>query len=221
MNKKLAIFDLDGTLLNTIADLGCACNYALAKHGFPLHSDEEYPHLVGNGINKLIERALPMGHKTTDDIMLIREDFVPYYNLHKCDLTQPYQNIPEAISALKKEDWLLAVASNKYQSAAEEIVNHYFPSMFDLIYGEIGNVPRKPDPTIVDNILNELKVCKSRDTVFYIGDSDVDVLTAKNAALPCVACSWGFCAKTTLQQLTPEYIIDNPQQITEILCNQK
>lgn len=218
MNKKLAIFDLDGTLLNTIADLGNACNYALSKHGFAQHNAEEYPHLVGNGINKLIERALPIGHKTMEDIMLVRADFVPYYDLHKCDLTKPYLYINEVLSKLKTEGWLLAVASNKYQAAAELIVNHYFPSVFDLIYGERENVPRKPNPAIVENIISELQVDKPTDMVFYIGDSDVDILTARNASLSCVACSWGFCDRSVLQELNPEYIIDNPQQIIEILC---
>ena len=145
----LIIFDLDGTLINTIDDLGQACNHALSACGYPTHKIEDYPRLVGNGINKLIERALPQEHRNEETVMQLRAFFVPYYDEHNCDLTHPYDGIPELLAALKAAGNTLAVASNKYQAATEKIVAQLFPDMFDVVLGERENVARKPDPQIV------------------------------------------------------------------------
>ncbi|MBO4986396.1 MAG: HAD hydrolase-like protein, partial [Paludibacteraceae bacterium] len=149
----LIIFDLDGTLINTIDDLGQACNHALSACGFPTHTIEDYPRLVGNGINKLIERALPEQHRNETTVLRLRDYFVPFYNKHNCDLTRPYNGIPELLKALKAAGNTLAVASNKYQAATEKIVAHFFPNTFDVVLGERVDVPRKPDPQIVWDIL--------------------------------------------------------------------
>ena len=132
----IVIFDLDGTLLNTIDDLGYACNYALERTGFPTHRIENYPQMVGNGINNLIRRALPETERTEENILRVREFFVPYYNAHNCDYTRPYNGIPQLLATLKAQGHQLAVASNKYQAATEKIVEHFFPGVFDVILGE-------------------------------------------------------------------------------------
>ena len=145
----LLIFDLDGTLINTIDDLGQACNHALSACGFPTHKIEDYPRLVGIGINKLIERALPEEHRNEATVLRLREHFVPFYDQHNCDLTRPYDGIPELLQTLKAAGHTLAVASNKYQAATEKIVAHFFPNTFDVVLGERAGIPRKPDPQIV------------------------------------------------------------------------
>ena len=170
------IFDLDGTLLDTIADLGAACNHALAECGHAQQPVEVVEKMVGNGINAL----------------LCRDD------RHCYDRTAPYAGIPELLASLKAEGAFLAVASNKYQAATEAIVSHCFPGMFDVVLGERDGVPRKPDPQIVDDILNRVGVAKA-DTL-YIGDSLVDVRTAGNAGVDFRACAWGFTPEATLLQ---------------------
>ena len=153
----IIIFDLDGTLINTISDLGQACNHALAACGFPTHKIEDYPRLEGNGINKLIERALPEEHRQEKTVLQVREYFVPYYDEHNCDLTHPYEGIPELLHALKAAGHQLAVASNKYQAATEKIVAQLFPGIFDIVLGERENVARKPDPQIVWDVVGSLE----------------------------------------------------------------
>ena len=219
------IFDLDGTLLNTIDDLGYACNHALQLAGYPVHPIEAYPAMVGNGISNLIRRALPEDVRTEETILRVREFFVPYYDEHNCDFTRPYAGIPELLATLKAQGHLLAVASNKYQAATEKIVNHFFPGMFDVIFGEREGVNRKPDPQIVYDILNTLNSPygeADRSTVgrkepstlnsqlIYLGDSLVDRDTARNAGLPFVACSWGFVPRERLVAEGVEHIIDQP-----------
>ena len=208
------IFDLDGTLLNTIDDLGYACNYALEQAGYPTHPIEAYPAKVGNGINNLIRRALPETQRTEEDIMRVRAHFVPYYNDHNCDYTRPYEGIPAVLAELKAQGHQLAVASNKYQAATEKIVNHFFPGMFDVILGEREGVERKPDPQIVFDILARLNENTVNDQMIkYIGDSLVDYETAKNAKMPFVACSWGFVPREKLVEAGVPVIIDNPTDI--------
>lgn len=204
------IFDLDGTLLNTIDDLGYACNYALAQTGFPTYPIEAYPAKVGNGINNLIRRALPEDARTEENILRVRAHFVPYYNDHNCDFTHPYEGIPEVLAELKARGHQLAVASNKYQAATEKIVNHFFPDVFDVVLGEREGVERKPDPQIVFDILER---CRQRTKTLYIGDSLVDRDTAKNANVPFVACSWGFVPREKLVEAGIERIMDHPKEI--------
>ena len=224
----LLIFDLDGTLINTIDDLGQACNHALSACGFPTHKIEDYPRLVGNGINKLIERALPEEHRNEATVLRLREYFVPFYDQHNCDLTRPYDGIPELLKALKQkgdeamrrkgERLFLAVASNKYQAATEKIVAHFFPNTFDVVLGERAGIPRKPDPQIVWDIIHRLSPLASNlSPIYYIGDSLVDAATAKAANLPFVACTWGFCTEEQLAQAQPNYMIHHPSEIGQII----
>ena len=215
----IIIFDLDGTLINTIDDLGQACNHALAACGFPTHQIEDYPRLVGNGINKLIERSLPEEHRNEATVLRLREWFVPYYDEHNCDLTHPYDGIVEMLGALKQAGHKLAVASNKYQAATEKIVAQLFPGIFDIVLGERVGVERKPHPQIVWDIWSDLsyKPNGSELSCLYVGDSLVDAETAKAAGLPFVACTWGFCTEAQLAGAHPEYLIHHPAEIQEII----
>ena len=222
----LLIFDLDGTLINTIDDLGQACNHALSACGFPTHKIEDYPRLVGNGINKLIERALPEEHRNEATVLRLRKHFVPFYDQHNCDLTRPYDGIPELLKALKQkgdeamrrkgERLFLAVASNKYQAATEKMVAHFFPNTFDVVLGERAGIPRKPDPQIVWDIIHRLSPLASNlSPIYYIGDSLVDAATAKAANLPFLACTWGFCTKEQLLTVTPDHMVNHPIEIID------
>lgn len=212
------IFDLDGTLINTIADLGLACNHALEMAGYPTHELTEYPRLVGNGVNKLIERALPAEAKRTleqavKEVQRLRNDFIPYYNAHNCDHTVPYEGMPEVLKTLKNAGVCLAVASNKYHEATTKIIAHYYPNLFDVVFGERENIPRKPDPQVVYDILDILP----DERVLYVGDSLVDIQTARNANLPVIACSWGFVERKELEEARPDYLIDKPIEILKIV----
>ena len=210
------IFDLDGTLLNTIDDLGYACNHALAEVGFPTFHIEDYPAKVGNGINNLIRRALPEAERTEANILRVREFFVPYYDQHNCDYTHPYDGILELLATLKAQGHQLAVASNKYQAATEKIVNHFFPHIFDVVLGERQGIERKPNPQIVFDIINNLTgeaALTEKRSILYIGDSLVDFETAKNAGVPFVACSWGFVPREQIVHAGVQHIINQPQQL--------
>ena len=217
----IIIFDLDGTLINTIDDLGQACNYALAACGYPTHKIEDYPRLVGNGINRLIERALPEQHRNEATVLRLREYFVPYYDEHNCKLTCPYDGITEILHTLKEAGHTLAVASNKYQAATEKIVAHFFPGIFDVVLGERENVARKPDPQIVWDIVEAIRLLGDKaidkEDILYIGDSLVDAETAKAANLPFVACTWGFCTEEQLASANPNYTVQHPIEILSII----
>ena len=154
--KKLVIFDLDGTLLNTIADLAQSTNHALKVLGYPTHEEAAYKFMVGNGINKLFERALPEGEKTEENILKVRSHFIPYYDEHNADKSLPYPGIPELLTRLQSCQIQLAVASNKYQSATEKLIAHYFPTIrFAAVYGQREGIAPKPDPTVVFDILKQ------------------------------------------------------------------
>ena len=209
----IVIFDLDGTLLNTIDDLGYACNYALEQTGYPTFPIEEYPAKVGNGINNLIRRALPETERTEENILRVRAHFVPYYNAHNCDFTRPYKGIPELLATLKAQGHLLAVASNKYQAATEKIVEHFFPGLFDVVFGEREGIERKPNPQIVYDIVSKLSPLNAKCSSLYIGDSLVDRDTAQNAHVPFAACSWGFVPRETLLRAGVTRIIDSPEEV--------
>ena len=208
----IIIFDLDGTLINTISDLGQACNYALAACGFPTHKIEDYPRLVGNGVNKLIERALPQEHRNEETVLRLREYFVPYYDKHNCDFTRPYDGIEQLLKTLKEQGHSLAVASNKYQAATEKIVAQLFPGVFDIVLGERVGVERKPNPQIVYDILHHLAP-QASTPVLYIGDSLVDAETARAAGATLVLCTWGFGTREQMQGAKPDYLVDHPLEV--------
>jgi phosphoglycolate phosphatase len=215
----LIIFDLDGTLLNTIDDLGHACNHALSQLGFPTHAIDSYPALVGNGVKNLIRRALPESERTEENVERVYTAFVPYYDAHNADYTRPYEGIVGLLQNLKKEGHTLAVASNKYQAATEKIVNQLFPSIFDVILGEREGIARKPDPQIVYDIFRMTNhTSNTTSSVLYVGDSLVDMETAQNAQLPFIACSWGFVSRQQLLQAGTTQIIDHPAELKQFIC---
>ncbi len=214
--KRLVIFDLDGTLLNTIADLGTACNEALRHYGYPTHDIAHYPHLVGNGVNRLILRALPEEAQTEENVQRMRKVFIPYYNAHNCVYTTPYDGILHVLQTLKNQHIHLAVASNKYDAATQAIVQHYFPNTFDVVLGERTGVPRKPNPQIVFDILTAHSPQLTAHDVLYIGDSDVDIQTAQAAGVDHIACAWGFCTEAQLLSHHPQHLIHHPHDILSI-----
>ena len=212
MKKKLVIFDLDGTLLNTIDDLATGANHALDVLGYPTHDAATIRSFVGNGINKLLERALPEGEKTEENILRMRSVFIPYYDEHNADLTVPYKGIPELLVRLQEEGVQLAVASNKYQAATEKLVSHFFPDInFIKVLGQRPEVPIKPDPAIVTAILQTAGV--SKDAVLYVGDSGVDMLTALNAQVDAVGVPWGFRPKLELSTFPSLGLIDKAEEL--------
>ena len=168
---------------------------------------------MGNGINNLIRRALPETERTEENILRVRAHFVPYYNAHNCDFTRPYKGIPELLATLKAQGHLLAVASNKYQAATEKIVEHFFPGLFDVVFGEREGIERKPNPQIVYDIVSKLSPLNAKCSSLYIGDSLVDRDTAQNAHVPFVACSWGFVPRETLLREGVTRIIDSPEEV--------
>lgn len=214
--KRLVIFDLDGTLLNTIADLTVAVNYALDRCGYPSQPMEAIQRMVGDGIMKLIERAMPEEERTAEKLAIMRSHFLPYYESHNAELSKPYEGIAELLTELKKRGVGMAVASNKYQAATRKLIPHYFPGIpFSPILGQREGVPAKPNPQIVEEILAQTGV--ARDEVLYVGDTNVDMLTAKAAEVDCVAVSWGFRPVTELSEHNPLAIIDNPLQLLDYL----
>lgn len=214
--KKLIIFDLDGTLLNTIADLAAATNHALMHCGYPQHPTEAYLLFVGNGINKLFERALPETGRNIINVLKVRSLFIPYYNEHKTDLSRPYPEIENLLQRLQEKGFLLAVASNKYQEATTQLINEFFPDIrFSAVLGQREQVASKPDPTVVYEIMEKTGVTK--DEVVYIGDSCVDMQTGANAGVTTIGVSWGFRPRTELEDYKPDFIADSPLQILDFL----
>ena len=216
MKKKLVIFDLDGTLLDTIDDLATGANHALEVLGYPTHERATIRSFVGNGINKLLERSLPEGEKTEEHVMRMRSVFIPYYDAHNADLTVPYEGVPELLERLQEGGLMLAVASNKYQAATEKLVAHYFPNInFIKVLGQRDEVPIKPDPAIVKEIIEAAGV--SNDAVLYVGDSGVDMLTALNAQVDAVAVTWGFRPKLELSTFPSLGLIDRADELMEFV----
>ena len=194
--KKLVIFDLDGTLLNTIADLAHSTNYALNKLGYPTHEIEKYNFMVGNGIDKLFERALPEEEKSKENVLRVRKEFVPYYDIHNADDSRPYPGIPELLSYLQNAGVQIAVASNKYQAATQKLVDHYFPEIhFTAVFGQREGVKVKPDPIIVSDIMQ----------------------TAANAGVTACGVTWGFRPRTELEEFNPSYIADTAGEIKKLI----
>ena len=213
--KKLVIFDLDGTLLNTIADLAQSTNYALAALGYPTHEEKEYNFMVGNGINKLFERALPEESRTEENVLRVRKEFVPYYDQHNADKSRPYPGITELLDELQAKGLQLAVASNKYQAATEKLIAHYFPNIrFTAVFGQREGVNVKPDPTVVYDIPEITQITK--EDVLYVGDSGVDMQTAINAEVTSCGVTWGFRPRTELETFHPKYIVDKAKDIAAI-----
>ncbi len=217
MKYKAAIFDLDGTILDTLEDLRNSVNFALKENGLPERTFSEVRAFVGNGIRLLIERAVPENTdlKVTDAVF---NCFKEHYGKHSADNTKPYNGIIELISKLKANGVKLAVVSNKADFAVQTLVADYFPQLFDYSVGEKDGIRRKPFP---DSVLTVLKAfdCEKCDAV-YIGDSEVDVETARNVGMDCIAVTWGFRDEELLNSLKPEYIVNEPTEILNIILGE-
>lgn len=216
--KRLVIFDLDGTLLNTIEDLGHAANYALEKNGFATHTLASYPFFVGNGVRRLITRVLPEEHRNETTIDRLLKDFREYYDEHCCDCTKPYPGMPELLRDLCDQGVQMAVASNKYDAAVQKIISHYFGDIdFVAIEGQKEGVNVKPDPSVVFAILAKARVPKRE--VLYVGDSGVDMETARRACVDSVGVTWGFRPEKELVEWLAGTIIHQPNDILSLIEN--
>lgn len=216
MKKQLVIFDLDGTLLDTVADLANATNQALEQCGFPTHPVEAYYKFVGNGISKLFARALPADGSNEENILRIRSLFIPYYNEHNADCSRPYPGIADLLRQLQSRGVQIAVASNKYHEATLKLVCHFFPDInFASIYGQREDVPIKPAPDIVYDILRDTGVAK--ENTLYVGDSGVDMQTARNASVESVGVTWGFRSEEELREHGAVHIVHVAGEIAAYL----
>lgn len=213
--KQLVIFDLDGTLINTIDDLGHAVNAALESNGFPSHSIDAYRSMVGNGVRKLVERALPQENRNDDTVRRILCDFKTYYNNHLHDYSTPYPGIHALLKQLTAAGTDVAVASNKYESAVSQLISFFFPDIrFAAVCGNIEGVPPKPDPSIVFRVLTKRPTPKS--DVLYCGDSAVDMETARRAGVESVGVAWGFRPVRELTGAYADHIAESAEEIKEL-----
>lgn len=213
---KLIIFDLDGTLLNSLKDLAACTNHILREAGYPEHPEEAYRYFVGNGVPTLIERALPEADRNPERISKVKARFVEYYSVHGAEQTTPYPGIPELLKELSRQGVILAVASNKYQEATRELVGHYFGNnLFEMVLGQREGIPVKPDPAIVYEILAATGV--EREDTLYVGDTAVDMQTAANSGIASIGVTWGFRPREELESNGAVYIADHPGEILEIV----
>lgn len=211
---KLMIFDMDGTILDTLEDLTDSLNYVLKAHAFPERTLEEVRSFVGNGIRKLVERGLPAG--TSPDIAeKVYQDFMAYYQEHCADKTKPYDGVIELIQKLREDGRKTAVVSNKADDAVQILCKQYFDRLFDAAVGVKPTSQRKPSPDMVDEILKKLNI--DRSEAVYIGDSEVDLATAKNAGMDCICVAWGFRGRKFLESMGAEWIVSAPEEIRNFI----
>ena len=214
MKYTIAIFDLDGTILNTLEDLADSTNYALKTCGYPERTMDEVRQFVGNGIRKLMERAVPEG-TPVEEIDRVHETFTAHYKVHCADKTRPYDGIMELLQNLKKDGCKLAVVSNKADYGVQELCKQYFDGIFDFAVGEREGIRKKPAPDSVNEVLKTLEC--SRDRAVYIGDSDVDIQTAANAQMDHIIVEWGFRDVPFLIAKGAKVLVEKPEEILEIV----
>ena len=214
MNYKLAIFDLDGTLLNTLQDLTNSVNYALKKSGYPERTVEEVRNFVGNGILRLIKLAVPSG-TTEEDTETVFNDFKLHYKQNSNVFTKPYDGITEVIKKIRSNGIKTAVVSNKADFAVQDLCKEYFPNLFDYAVGEREGVLKKPAPDSVNTVLKTVGFEKAE--AVYIGDSDVDIATAENANLDCITVTWGFRDEKFLKEKGGTVFAHNPKELLSFI----
>ena len=217
MGYRTILFDLDGTLLDTLADLQGAVNHQLSVSGYPQRSLDEVRRFVGNGLRLLMKRALP-GPCSEEELDRHTAQMKAWYASHDRVSTRPYDGILPLLQALKERGCRVAVVSNKMDSAVRDLCAHYFPGLTDTAVGEIEGLRRKPDPDTVELALSRMGV--TGDGAVYIGDSEVDVATAKNAGLPCICVTWGFRSRETLVAAGAKTLADTPQDLLKLLTDQ-
>ena len=209
---KTYIFDLDGTLLDTLGDLAASVNYALRMHRMPEHSIDDVRRFVGNGVRKLMERAILEGAENSD-FEVTFATFRQHYVAHSLDTTKPYEGIPETLEALKAKGCHLAVVSNKMMAATQDLCRHFFPDTIEVAIGEneAAGIRKKPAPDTVFEALRQLGV--GQEGAVYVGDSDVDIETARNSGLPCISVLWGFRDRDFLLQHGAKTLISSPSEL--------
>lgn len=215
MHKKVIIFDLDGTLINTVKDLNISVNFSLEKHGYDIRSIEQTTLDIGNGVAKLIERSIPQGRNNKDYDSCLKV-FKDYYREHYFDNSFAYPGIPELLKLLKSQGYKLAVVSNKFNEGANKLVSARLPNYFDIIQGEDKNFPTKPDPTMMNYVIKKLGVKK--EDCLYVGDTEVDYESAKNAGIDVVLVAYGYRNMAFLHKnLKDVPIIETPLQLLDLL----
>ena len=220
MRYNTVIFDLDGTLLDTVGDLADAVNHALRLHNLPVRTDDEIRRFVGNGVRNLMMKSVygeeysnitayndPIG---VNDFESALSDFRDYYNSHMTARTRPYKGITELLKKIKKNGFNVAVVSNKYDGAVKELCRYYFDDMIDVAVGSTDDIPRKPEPDMVYRAIEQLP---GDIKAVYIGDSEVDVKTAKNTGLTCISCLWGFRSREQLLEAGADIFAENPDEL--------
>ena len=208
------IFDLDGTLLNTIDDLADAGNHVCAAHGWPTHTVGQFKRMVGSGIPNLVSRFTPDG-LGEEALAQALAEFSAYYGAHKEDKTAPYPGIPEMLAALREQGAHMAVLSNKAHTLAGPVVEHYFSGVFECVQGALPGAPLKPDPTLLRALMEHIGA-RPEGTLF-VGDSDVDVLTGKNGGLTVCGVLWGFRDRMELESAGADYVIERPEQMLALI----
>ena len=216
MKYKLAIFDMDGTILSTLDDLANGVDYALSENGLPARSKQETRVALGRGVRFLIEQSVPAGLSDAE-ISKVEEDFLKYYKVHSMDNTRPYDGIVELIKEVRASGIKTAVVSNKIDSAVKELCANFFEGAFDVAYGERPGIPRKPDPKPINAIIDEFGL--SKDEVVYIGDSEVDLLTANNAGINHIIVTWGFRDRAFLEQNGAKNLVESMEELKAEICN--
>lgn len=214
--KKLIVFDMDGTILDTLDDLKESLNVTFRKFGFPERTKEEVRGFVGNGIPKLIERAVPAGTEASVQEKVLKA-FLEYYQVHCNDFTHAYEGIPELMAWLKAQGYLIAVASNKADPAVRKLCYIYFDGLVDFAVGDLPGQEKKPAPDMVNRVLATLQIDK--EEAVYIGDSEVDIATAGNAGLDCIVVTWGFRDRDLLEKNGGRIFADTTEQVKDILMD--
>ncbi len=212
---KAVLFDMDGTITNTLDDLADATNYALASFGYPLHEVDAFRFFVGDGIPKLIERALPEDKKDEKTVSAVKDKFFEYYSVHSMDKTRAYDGVPETVKEVMSLGYKTAVVTNKDEPAAKEILARLYPDCFDYIFGASDDIPKKPDPTLAHIAMKTLGV--TPDECVFVGDSCVDIQTGKNSGAYDVGVSWGFRPREELEEYGATAIIDRPSELIPLL----
>ena len=208
---QTVIFDLDGTLLDTIQDLADAGNWVCRRNGWPEHSVEEFKQMVGGGIPNLVKRFSPEGSRSSLLLACTIAKFTEYYGAHNMDKTRPYDGIPELLARLGERGVTMAVYSNKADGFSREIVEHYFPGVFQLVRGHIKGTPVKPDPAGIHAVLQELAADPAR--TLFVGDSNVDVYTGHNGGLTVCGVTWGFRGRQELESAGADCLADTPAEL--------
>ena len=212
---QTVIFDLDGTLLDTIQDLADAGNWVCRRNGWPEHSVAAFKKMVGGGIPNLVRQFSPEDSRSSLLLMNTISQFNAYYGAHNLDKTRPYDGIPELLARLKEQGITMAVYSNKADAFSREIVEHFFPGTFQLVRGHVKGMPVKPDPAGIHSILQELSA--EADRTVFVGDSNVDVYTGHNGGLSVCGVTWGFRGRQELQSAGADRLADTPEELEQYL----